>query len=123
LVWGKRAATNIAETIPAHLPDGAGDIPSWKDVGSEEPDPALISQDLSSIKHIMWNYVGLVRTRHRLSRAIRELRALETEIERFYRIARITDGLVSLRNAVRAATIVTMAAWENKESMGCHHRE
>ena len=75
------------------------------------------------MKHIMWNYVGLIRTTHRLARAIRELRALETEVERFYRIARITDGLIGLRNAVRVSTIVTMAAWENRESMGCHYRE
>ena len=26
-------------------------------------------------------------------------------------------------DAARAAIIVTMAAWENKRSMGCHHRE
>ena len=123
LVWGKRSAEHIGEELPSHPAGLAIEIPPWEDYGRIPPDPALISQDLSSIKHIMWNYVGLVRTRHRLSRSIRELRALETEIERFYRIARITDGLVSLRNAVKAATIVTMAAWENKESMGCHHRE
>jgi L-aspartate oxidase len=123
LVWGRRAAEDIIQSLPAHLPAVAGDIPPWEDYGSEPPDPALISQDLSSIKHIMWNYVGLVRTTNRLSRAIRELRALETETERFYRIAQITDGLIGLRNAVRTATIVTMAAWENKASMGCHYRE
>jgi L-aspartate oxidase len=123
LVWGKRAAEDIQQSLPAHLPAVAGDIPPWQDYGSEPPDPALITQDLSNIKHIMWNYVGLVRTTHRLGRAIRELRALETETERFYRIARISDDLIGLRNAVRTATIVTMAAWENKESMGCHYRE
>ena len=71
----------------------------------------------------MWNYVGVVRTTPRLRRAIRELRALETEIEGFYRVARITDDLIGLRNAVRTAIIVTMAAWKNKESIGCHYRE
>jgi len=123
LVWGKRAADHIGENLPSDLPAPALDIPPWRDYGSEPPDPALLTQDLSSIKHIMWNYVGLVRTMPRLARAIRELRALETETERFYRIAQITDGLIGLRNAVRTATIVTMAAWENKESMGCHHRQ
>jgi L-aspartate oxidase len=123
LVWGNRAAEHIREHLPSRLPHAAQDIPPWQDYGSEPPDPALISQDLSNIKHIMWNYVGLVRSTHRLARAIRELRALETEIERFYRVARISDGLIGLRNAVRTATIVTMAAWENKESMGCHYRQ
>ena len=47
----------------------------------------------------------------------------EYEIERFYRSSRLTDGLIGLRNAVRTAVIVTMAAWENTQSMGCHYRE
>jgi L-aspartate oxidase len=58
-----------------------------------------------------------------LRRALRELRQLETEIENFYRETALTDGLLGLRNAVRTAVIVTMAAWENKQSMGCHYRE
>jgi L-aspartate oxidase len=71
----------------------------------------------------MWNYVGLVRTTHRLQRAIRALRNLEVEIENFYRVSHLTDSLIGLRNAVRVAIIVTFAAWENKQSMGCHYRE
>lgn len=123
LVWGKRAAEDIVETLPSGLPHAASEIPQWEDYGSEPPDPALISQDLGSIKHVMWNYVGLIRTTPRLRRAIRELRALETEIEGFYRVARITDEIIGLRNAVRTATLVTLAAWANKKSMGCHYRE
>jgi L-aspartate oxidase len=98
-------------------------IPTWQYIGDEEPDPALIGQDMSVIKNMMWNYVGLVRTTDRLNRALRELRHLETEIERFYRSSKLTDGLIGLRSAVRAAVIVTMAAWENTQSMGCHYRE
>ncbi|MEK7312601.1 MAG: L-aspartate oxidase, partial [Chloroflexota bacterium] len=59
----------------------------------------------------------------RLERALHELRNLESEIEQFYRVTRVTDGLIGLRNAVRAAVIVTAAAWENKASVGCHYRE
>jgi L-aspartate oxidase len=123
LVWGNRAAEHAGGGLrsqPSHSPP---DIPSWEDYGSEPPDPALLSQDLSSIKHIMWNYVGLIRTTPRLRRAIRQLRNLETEIESFYRITGITDELIGLRNAIRTAIVLTLAAWENKRSMGCHHRE
>src|SRR5512136_2223396 len=123
LVWGQRAAQHIVQQHrdqPALDPDL---IPAWQYIGDEEPDPALIGQDMSVIKNMMWNYVGLVRTTDRLNRALRELRHLETEIERFYRSSRLTDGLIGLRNAVRTAVIVTMAAWENTQSMGCHYRE
>jgi L-aspartate oxidase len=123
LVWGHRAARHIAAELGAHGAGCEADIPPWKPTGSEVPDPALIAQDMGSIKHIMWNYVGLVRTRRRLARAIQDLRNLEVEIERFYRAAALTDDLVGLRNAVRVALIVTLAAWENRESRGCHYRE
>lgn len=123
LVWGVRSSQKIQETIVKTSLFKADHIPVWKEGNHDMPDPALIQQDMSSIKHIMWNYVGLVRNNHRLQRALRELRNLENEIERFYRVTRLTDDLLGLRNAVRAASIVTMAAWSNKHSMGCHYRE
>ncbi len=123
LVWGHRAAKLILTMIAGlRMPDRET-IPAWQETGSFTPDPALIQQDLTSIKHIMWNYVGLVRTGRRLQRALRELRHLENEIERFYRTVRLTDSLLGLRNAVRTAFIVTLAAWENNSSIGCHYRE
>lgn len=123
LVWGQRSARHIAARL--RTPNGARfeDIPPWQPTGRDTPDPALIAQDVSSIKHIMWNYVGLVRTTPRLARAIQDLRNLEVEIERFYRAAAMTDELIGLRNMVRAALIVTLAAWENHDSRGCHYRE
>jgi L-aspartate oxidase len=123
LVWGSRSASHIAAALRAHNGLRYEDIPPWQPTGRETPDPALVAQDMSSIKHIMWNYVGLVRTTPRLARAIQDLRNLEVEIERFYRAAALTDELIGLRNAVRVALIVTLAAWENPESRGAHYRE
>jgi len=123
LVWGHRAAEHIRRTLADQRAPHPQDIPSWLPAGEEKPDPALITQDMSSIKHIMWNYVGLMRTAPRLKRAMEELRHLEVEIEEFYRVTRLTDSLIGLRNAVLTAIIVTTAAWKNKKSMGCHYRE
>jgi L-aspartate oxidase len=122
VTWGHRAAQHIERTLVGQSPPDPTDIPPWQVTGDAPPDPALISQDMTAIKNIMWNYVGLVRTTPRLKRAMSELRHLEVEIENFYRASRLTDGLVGLRNAVRAAIIVTTAAWENKTSIGCHYR-
>jgi L-aspartate oxidase len=123
VVWGCRTAEHIGsqlETSALHEPE---EIPPWVDDGLVDPDPALISQDMTSIQHIMWNYVGLVRTTHRLRRAIHDLRNLETQIEDFYHNVYLSDGLIGLRNAVRAALIVTLAAWSNRKNMGAHYRE
>ena len=123
LVWGHRSAQRIVDRLAASNGARFDDIPPWQDTGTEAPDPALIAQDMSSLRHIMWNYVGLVRTTRRLLRAIEALRNLEVEVERFYRAAAMTDDLIGLRNAVRVALIVTLAAWSNPESRGCHYRE
>jgi L-aspartate oxidase len=122
LVWGARSAEHIHLTLKEAREPRPEEIPPWEETGTEPPDTALISQDISVIKHTMWNYVGLVRSSPRLQRAIRELRHLEFEIESFYRAVGLTDALVGLRNAVRAALIVALSAWENKRSVGCHYR-
>ena len=123
LVWGIRAAKDILNNITNLFQFNKRDILPWIDTGIEDPDPALIQQDMNVIKHIMWNYVGLIRSTKRLDRSIRELRNLEIEIEHFYRISRITDSLIGLRNSVQSALIITTAVWKNHNSCGCHYRE
>jgi L-aspartate oxidase len=124
LVWGWRAAEDIVSCIGDHAEAGPADMPPWYDKDLVEvTDPALIIQDMTTIRHIMWNYVGLIRSRKRLERAIDDLSNLEREIEKFYRATKLSDALIGLRNAVRTALIVANAAWENKESRGSHFRE
>ncbi len=123
LVWGYQTAQHITENSKGNRSFDPDEIPPWQDTGTELPDPALIQQDMNVIRNIMWNYVGLVRTTRRLGRALRELRHLHTEIENFYQISKVTDGLIGLRNAVEAGIIIAHAAWKNKKSIGCHYRE
>jgi L-aspartate oxidase len=125
LVWGDRAARQIEETLngkPAHIPDKES-IPAWDESGlTLDSDPALIQGDMQTIQNIMWHYVGLIRSGDRLSRAIRELRHMQNEIEMFYRVTRLSDGLIGLRNAVEVALIIAQAARHNRQSRGCHFR-
>jgi L-aspartate oxidase len=126
LVWGSRAARHIEGSLPVdavkQLP-GREDVPPWDESGLIfESDPALIQGDMQTIQNIMWHYVGLIRSGDRLSRAIRELRHLMNEIETFYRVTKLSDGLIGLRNAVEVALIVAQAARHNRQSRGCHYR-
>jgi L-aspartate oxidase len=124
LVWGWRAAEDIVGQMRGGVEMPSVDIPAWFDEDlTETADPTLIVQDMTTIRHIMWNYVGLIRSKKRLERAIDDLSNLEREIERFYRSTKLTDGLVGLRHAVQTAMIVGRAAWQNRESRGCHYRE
>ena len=123
LTWGHRAGIDAAETLGEHEVT-IDEIPPWQEEGLiYTADPALIHQDVATIQHIMWNYVGLVRNARRLERAIDDLRHLQREIDRFYRTTWLIDSLIGLRNSVQAALVVARAAWEAKESHGCHYRE
>jgi L-aspartate oxidase len=123
LVWGDRAARDIAERgpLPAVAPD---DVPDWEEEGlEEEADPALIWRDIRTIQHTMWHYVGLIRSTRRLARALRDLRHLNQDIDSFYRTTRLNDALIGLRHSVQAALIVAEAAQHNRTSRGCHYRD
>jgi len=126
LVWGTRAGRDIENQFHQNSspPVAKGeDIPAWDESGlTQEPDPALIAGDMQTIQNIMWHYVGLVRSGELLSRAIREMRHLQNEIETFYRTTKLSDGLIGLRNAVEVALIVAEAARHNHKSRGCHYR-
>lgn len=120
LVWGDRAARDIANH--QREPIQISRVPEWVYQGDTEPDPALIEGDMTTIKNIMWHYVGLVRTAERLDRADRELRHLFHEIESFYRSARLNDALIGLRNAIQSARVITFTARRNRVSRGTHYR-
>ena len=123
MLWGWRAAGDAVATLPTSPAMEPELIPPWQDEDLvENADPALILQDMNTIQHIMWNYVGLVRTTPRLERAMRDLHDLRRDIDRFYATTRLTDSLIGLRNSVQTAILVTQAAWSNKQSNGCHYR-
>jgi len=121
LVWGTRAgadaAGRIAEGHRFYFPK----IAAWH-YEHEPVDPALIAQDWLTIRHTMWNYVGLIRSDRRMSRALRVLRELDLEIVRFYRNSEISDSIIGLRNGILTAMLILDAAREARQSRGCHFR-
>jgi L-aspartate oxidase len=124
LVWGNRAARWIDRHWRAYRGSGSAyAIPEWIDTGVEEPDPALIKQDLITLRHIMWNYVGLVRTERRLKRAITDLRHLWQGVEEFYKHAKLSRELLELRNGIQTALVIARTALANPVSRGCHYRK
>ena len=89
-------------------------------------DPALIAQDWLSIKHTMWNYVGLVRTRQRLHRAQKILRNLQMYIHEYGLIPTLQeDGKIT---RVHTSNLIKFFlrrqqgdnnAWCSRTEMGC----
>ncbi len=127
LVWGYHAAASISERLKTGklFPDTVFKaIPDWKAPGNaENEDPALIQQDWSTIRHTMWNYVGIVRTAERLRRAVADLRDLEKRLTRFYHETKLSRGIVDLFHGIRASVLIAQAALKNPVSKGCHYRK
>lgn len=86
-----------------------------------DADLTLVRQDMLQIQHTMWNYVGVIRSPRRLTRARRILLELREEIQSFYRGCRPTRELIELRNAVQTALLIVHAASLNPRSRGCHY--
>jgi L-aspartate oxidase len=124
LVWGTRAARDIAARFDGTRPYKASDIHQWYYPDREEEvDPALINQDWRTIRSTMWNYAGIIRTRKRLERAESDLEYLRHRVERFYQEARMDPQVVGLRHGLRVALMITHAALANPVSRGAHFRK
>jgi L-aspartate oxidase len=123
LVWGVKTAENILATIDREIdPYVISEIPAWKyPYPQEKLDPALVSQDLVTIRYIMWNYSGIIRNTKRLERARADLDYLKNQITKFYQETEIKKSIIDLRDSVQAALIVVNAALRNKVSRGAHY--
>jgi L-aspartate oxidase len=122
LVWGVRAGRRVAAGLPDQRSGDA--IPEWVYPDNQELfDPVLVKQDFRTIQSTMWNYAGIIRTRKRLHRAAADLNYLNHRIEQFYREAKLTRGIIELRNSVLTASLIVRAALTNPTSRGCHFVE
>ncbi len=123
LVWGVKTAENILESIVNEKDTYViSEIPVWKyPYPQEKLDPALVWQDLVTIRYIMWNYSGIIRTTKRLERARSDLDYLKNQITKFYQETEIKTGIIDLRDSVQTALIVVNAALRNKVSRGAHY--
>ncbi len=94
----------------------------WDDsgtVGTKEW--IVLSHDRTEIRNIMWDYVGIVRTNHKLKWALRRINLISNEIENYYKRTKVNTLLVELRNIATVAKLITNSALKRKESRGLHY--
>lgn len=124
LVWGYRAIQKIKDDWKDNYSQSENcKVNEWIDENlREDLDVALIKQDLDIIRSTMWNYVGPIRSKHRLERAKKDLLHFNEVADEFYREYKLTPELIMLRNAILVAMQISKAAYGNKENKGCHYR-
>ncbi len=96
-------------------------IPDWNAEGTTAPgEMILITQSLKELKLLMSDYVGIVRNKERLHRAMKRLDLLHEETETLYHKTEVSPQLCELRNMITVAYLIVKSAEFRKESRGLH---
>jgi L-aspartate oxidase len=124
LVLSHRAAAKTVHLLKSFddLKNISEQIPTW-DSGSavDSDESVVVSHNWDEIRRLMWNYVGIVRSNKRLTRAKRRIQLLLNEIEEYYWNFKITKNTLELRNIAISAQLVINGALARKESRGLHY--
>lgn len=121
VVFAQRAAININDFIKEKN-FSQYDIPDWDESGTLSADEkVLISHSLNEVKQTMSNYVGIVRSDQRLTRAAKRIHNIYDEIEVFYKTTKVFPELLELRNLISCAHVIIKSALQRKESRGLHY--
>ncbi|MDA0730841.1 MAG: L-aspartate oxidase [Proteobacteria bacterium] len=117
LVFSEQAAHHILVNKDHHQTA----LPQWDESRVTDADEeVLITHTWNELRRFMWNYVGIVRTNKRLSRAMHRINMLRDEVQEFYRNFRISNNLIELRNLLQVAQLIVESAIARKESRGLH---
>lgn len=94
-------------------------IPKWNDQGVFlAKEHVLIQHNLKELQALMRNYVGIVRSNNRLTKAIKRLDIIYTEIEELYKESKIEISLCELRNMINVAHLIIGQSLNQKENKG-----
>ena len=118
LVFGRAAAADIL-SAPTQT---YSRLPNWDESRVTDADEeVLITHTWDELRRFMWNYVGIVRTDKRLSRALHRIHMLRDEVQEFYQHFKISNDLIELRNLLQVAELIVESAISRKESRGLHY--
>jgi L-aspartate oxidase len=118
LIFSEAAVKDILAGERSALPA----LPQWDESRVTDADEeVVISHNWDELRRFMWDYVGIVRTTKRLTRAKHRIGVLMREIDEFYANFRVSHDLIELRNLVVTADLIVRCAMQRRESRGLHY--
>jgi L-aspartate oxidase len=122
LVFSDRAARKSRELLEESKSIPRPELPPWESGQAAHPDElVVISHNWDEVRRCMWDYVGIVRSDKRLTRALRRIQNLREEINDYYWDFLVTADLLELRNLATVAELIIRSAMGRKESRGLHY--
>ena len=82
----------------------------------------ILDHEWEAVRSLMLNYMGLVRSRGRLDRAVTRLAEMREWSDDLYRTSKPSSDLAELRNISLVGLIMAMSARAREESRGLHTR-
>ncbi|CAH0516592.1 unnamed protein product [Peronospora belbahrii] len=89
--------------------------------GFRDPYPNEVEEVMLATQRIMWESVGPIRTKAGMSSAVDKLALLEVKADKLHQECRVTRETAGLRNAVRTAKEIALAALNSHVSVGTHY--
>ena len=118
LVFGDAVAHHI---LQSKINKSSFTLPHWDESRVTDADEEiLITHTWNELRRFMWNYVGIVRTNKRLSRALHRIHMLRDEVHEFYINFKVSHNLIELRNLLQVAELIVESAIARHESRGLH---
>ncbi len=117
LVFGVRAAQSATKCWPTIRPKDKQRIVSQLDTG---PKQTLEDAEKlrNSLRRLMWDQVGLVRTGDSLTRALAKISSWEPQVQGFLQ----SRSDLEVKNMLEVARCITQAALWRENSLGAHYR-
>ncbi len=120
LAFSHNAALKFIRKRPRNF--GTVIIPEWDESGIvDEKEWVLTRHNQKEIQNIMWDYVGIVRSKKQLNRAKRRIQLIYQEVEDYYKKSKVSGELVELRNLSAIAFLIITSALRRNESRGLHY--
>jgi L-aspartate oxidase len=112
------SAVETARGFEGKLPD----VRPWVSEGTTAPmEEVVFDHDWDSVRTIMWDYVGIVRSDERLSMARKRIEVMREQIEALYRKYHLNTDLIELRNIALVGELIIRCAQLRRESRGLHY--
>jgi L-aspartate oxidase len=119
--FARKAADATAKEHRVNLPNEINPLLFCSSQISKNYTPMVLEHDWDSVRKIMWDYVGIVRSNMRLGIALKRIRSIRKTVEIIYSGSIISPDLVELRNISLIAEMIILSALSRHESRGLHY--